>query len=110
MKQSVMKKWVKALRSGKYKQTDSALKDGAGHCCLGVLSSISPHKNNFTRMKPPSSEYDKNAALPCLIQKWAGMKNEVGQIDSDTCLASMNDNGASFEQIADFIEKNWEKL
>lgn len=30
-------KWVAALRSGKYKQSQGKLKHLGGHCCLGVL-------------------------------------------------------------------------
>jgi hypothetical protein len=30
-------KWLEALRSGMYNQTDSVLADGDGFCCLGVL-------------------------------------------------------------------------
>lgn len=42
MKNNIMKKWVKALRSGKYKQGTGTLKqynrnEEAKHCCLGVL-------------------------------------------------------------------------
>lgn len=31
-----IKKWVRALRSGKYKQTRLVLQDKQGYCCLGV--------------------------------------------------------------------------
>lgn len=46
MKQEVMKKWVKALRSGKYKQCQESLckinpDDGSeSFCCLGVLMDL----------------------------------------------------------------------
>lgn len=49
MKKELKEDWLKALRSGKYKQTKGALckttKDGKdGFCCLGVLADIcSPH-------------------------------------------------------------------
>lgn len=35
-------KWVKALRSGKYKQATGALynPDQGGHCCFGVLGNL----------------------------------------------------------------------
>lgn len=36
MNTEAVAKLVAALRSGKYKQTDGALKDGDGYCCLGV--------------------------------------------------------------------------
>lgn len=44
MKKDIAKKWVKALRSGKYKQGKHALKTetkhGTQHCCLGVLCEL----------------------------------------------------------------------
>jgi len=33
-------KWVEALRSGKYTQTNKALRDNKGMCCLGVLCDV----------------------------------------------------------------------
>jgi hypothetical protein len=49
MKKTVKKKWVEALRSGKYRQgrgylrstvRTSAVDGGGGYCCLGVLCDI----------------------------------------------------------------------
>lgn len=110
MKQSVMKKWVKALKSGKYAQGTSYLKQGSEYCCLGVLSSISPYKNNFTRMNLNVNDKSKNSVLPVPIRDWAGMRTTSGELNNDCSLTSMNDNGSSFEQLADFIEKHWKKL
>lgn len=36
----LLKRWVKALRSGKYKQTRDVLHDSEGFCCLGVLCDV----------------------------------------------------------------------
>lgn len=113
MKKSIAKKWVAALRSGKYKQTKQQLKNEHGYCCLGVLASISPWKNSYTRMK---DEYKwTNRVLAPKIQKWAGMKrpngryNYTGDLKYDT-LSSKNDDGASFKTIANLIEKYMEEL
>ena len=35
-----IKKWTKALRSGKYKQRKGLLQDSYGYCCLGVACDI----------------------------------------------------------------------
>lgn len=35
-----IKKWIAALRSGKYKQTNEALQDTKGYCCLGVACDL----------------------------------------------------------------------
>ena len=41
LKQKTLKAWIKALRSGKYKQTYSVLSDSkARYCCLGVLCEV----------------------------------------------------------------------
>lgn len=37
MPRDIAKKWLTALRSGKYKQGYGRLYDGNGYCCLGVL-------------------------------------------------------------------------
>lgn len=42
MKKSIMTKWVKALRSGEYKQGFGYLCNEGNHCCLGVLCEIAP--------------------------------------------------------------------
>jgi hypothetical protein len=132
MKKEIAKKWVKALRSGKYKQGQSWLKqyDKKGqehHCCLGVLCELyndemkKKHKKslnsktledwNVTRIS-----FNKNdQGLPSLVKKWAGMKDSLGYfIDSNDkmgqCLADMNDIGRKFKTIANTIEKNVENL
>lgn len=40
MKKEIADIWVKALRSGNYKQTEGHLKAGDGYCCLGVLCEV----------------------------------------------------------------------
>jgi hypothetical protein len=102
MKKSWAKKWVKALRSGKYKQTKKTLKDENGYCCLGVLCSIVKPKKRWTYF----------STLPDFVTKKVGMINigGVGYYGEDKNLANRNDFGDSFEQIADIIEKEWEKL
>jgi hypothetical protein len=40
MDPELKKKWVEALRSGKYEQTKECLHNDDGYCCLGVLADI----------------------------------------------------------------------
>lgn len=41
-----IRKWIKALRSGKYNQTTGSLQDDSGYCCLGVACvTLIPKKN-----------------------------------------------------------------
>ena len=42
MNQEIKEKWLEALRSGKYKQGFTRLKQNNRYCCLGVLCSLLP--------------------------------------------------------------------
>lgn len=120
MKQAIMKKWVKALRSGKYWQSRGSLKGFRGYCCLGVLCDISGlgswEKKDGNRVYIPGGDKGDYAILPEMVRKWAGLKESDGTIRlagarSKTTLADMNDHERkNFQQIADVIEKNWRRL
>jgi len=43
----IMKRWIKALRSGKYKQTSGKLQDTDGFCCLGVACELFNKSNTI---------------------------------------------------------------
>lgn len=88
MDPEMKKRWVEALRSGKYKQGKGRLHDEVHdtYCCLGVLNEIED----------------------------LGIPGEAGALDGNTVdafdqnvLIRMNDvMGCSFEHIADWIEAN----
>lgn len=103
MKPGIKKRWVAALRSGDYRQARGALKRGKyAHCCLGVLCDIAPKSVGEWRGHTFVSGGVKDAAmLPPGVQAWAGL-----DADATHGLASKNDLGVSFEQIADYIEAN----
>lgn len=112
MKKNIAQKWVKALRSGKYKQGADALYANGKHCCLGVLCAISPWKNNYTKMKSCGGDY-MNSVLPEKVMEWSDMYDKDGGSRScrfQTNLTSMNDDGKSFEYIANYIEENYKDL
>jgi len=108
MKKSIAKKWIAALRSGKYKQGTHALKFRDEYCCLGVLCSISPWRYNYTQMTDKHGMLNK--ILPEKVVKWAGMKKATGKYTNATSLAIDNDQGMSFNKIAEIIEKYREEL
>jgi hypothetical protein len=136
MKKNVAKIWIKALRSGKYKQGKSFLKqfNSKGqpkHCCLGVLCELyndtmkKNHKKTISvKFRDDSHLYygyvkfaNKNGSLPAVVRKWAGIKNELGTFSyterifkHTKCLADLNDTGKKFSTIADIIEKNMENI
>lgn len=133
MKQRIMKKWVKALRSGKYKQGKNTLKQynskgQAQHCCLGVLCELYNQEMKKNKKKTLPEEVftydgdfpygfirfgDQDNILPSKVKKWAGMKTSNGQLPCNLGffdLTDYNDGGRKFKTISDTIEENWEVL
>lgn len=105
MDAELKRKWVEALRSGKYQQGKSALRCEDQFCCLGVLCDISgagqwneTHhgiyeyvvRGNSSRMGPP--------------EPW---QNSIGlRLEESGELWRMNDiRDKSFAEIADYIEQ-----
>lgn len=130
MKPAIAKEWVKMLRSKRYKQGKSALKykyrGVTRHCCLGVLCELyqKTHKKKM-RVKQgggtvdtPESAVDygfagEYAVLPKIVQKWAGIKSNDGEVRTDNdsfSLTVLNDDGSTFTAIANRIEKNVKHL
>ena len=95
-------KWLKALRSGDFKQTTGELQDSEGYCCLGVACRI-----QHPRMKLEGIGYISKGGFKRLrdvnVPKLIKGEDE-NPIASK--LAGMNDQGESFKTIADYIEKN----
>lgn len=92
-------KWVKALRSGEYKQGQGELRSGIHHfCCLGVLCDVYD-KSNWE--KPDELGYmylHSTIFLPDEL-------DDLVPISAQHLLAKMNDDDkASFNEIADWIE------
>jgi hypothetical protein len=96
MKATWKRKWLKALRSGKYEQAKGSLKKDGGYCCLGVLRDVI-NPNSRAGDEYLCKTHSLLVGLP-----HEGSSNEVGtQYD----LAAMNDAGKSFKEIANYIEK-----
>jgi hypothetical protein len=122
MKKEIMQDWVKALRSGEYKQGQEALKIGDSYCCLGVLCDL--YRKNVEGAPEWDSLDDYMnmlAALPAAVQEWAGMKTNDGMYPTDEgssrFLVTDNDGDPdhsqepkSFAEIADIIEAHGEEL
>lgn len=98
--------WLSDLRSDDFRQGQDRLKaeDVRGvtrHCCLGVLGDRLDLlvKDHFENWKcPTSSQGDEALYLP-----W-----DVIDMDTQKTVAKMNDDGASFPLIADYIEEKLE--
>lgn len=101
--------WVEALRSGEYAQGVGYLckanRDGsnARFCCLGVYADL------FIEAE---WEYDYNRTWVFRTKNGYGASSFlVGDTPPEMMhfanrLAAMNDDGHSFDEIADFIEEN----
>lgn len=89
-------KWVVALRSGEYKQGIGTLYNAVNntYCCLGVLGKV---------MGLKEVELGTTALLWGLNTKEHFCSPLLGLTETD--LATMNDHGSSFSDIADHIEK-----
>lgn len=99
MDRELAKRWVSALRSGKYTQTDSVLHDDRGYCCLGVLMEIV--------YGDPYDGPDEDRDYRGDEELGADRLYDVGMTGSqENQFILMNDRqGYSFAEIADEIEK-----
>lgn len=117
--------WVDALRSKNYKQGTGALHYGNMFCCLGVLCDIYLKEKGESWAEPDEGmtmprNYkligDNSETLPYCVMTWAGLRSEDPavltdayldegvQVDDFVPLSQLNDNGMSFDDIADRIE------
>ena len=126
MKKKIADMWVKALRSGKFKQGTDALcllndSKKPQYCCLGVLCEIynQEHKIKLKTNTVVTSgvgkirSYNDSTDVPPLkVQRWAGLRTETGEItgSNGVGLVPLNDNGSSFKKIAKVIQEEYKNL
>lgn len=115
MKKAIADKWVKALRSGDYKQGRGKLRHNGNFCCLGVLCNLhaQAHPKIAAQQGRANWYMGENTELPSEVMYWAGMNDASGYFDNKTkdSLIDLNDaEGYSFVQIADVIDKEWKAL
>lgn len=109
MKKDIKDLWLKALKSCKYKQGKRALRIKNKYCCLGVLCDIYKKENHIRWKKLRDADgyyflFDDGAVLPPQVINWAGLKNCNPKILNKS-LSEYNDDGKTFKEIADLIEK-----
>lgn len=119
MKKEYADKWIEALESGKYTQCMGKLFDGKNYCCLGVACDIFLDQE-FVETDSEDTSYvvegtREGLELPYFLMEEMGMKKSYGQLlendnSINASLVNMNDGGRSFEEIAQAIRENWEKL
>jgi hypothetical protein len=103
MNPEIKQKWVEALRSGEYKQCRNVLRNDAGEmCCLGVLRElVSPGDTSSTdgRGEFPTQEFLNLVGFDT-VHTGGNYRQTANHYSAE------NDNGASFSEIADAIERN----
>lgn len=105
MDKDVKEDWIEALRSGEHVQGLGCLERGNGaQCCLGVLCEI---------LDLPYRVLAKGDRVYLGIEGGISMtghlpykvRSELNiSAEESTTLTKLNDNGVSFEEIADYIE------
>jgi hypothetical protein len=110
MNAEIKKQWVDALRSGEYKQGQYWLKqrdnsDGYHYCCLGVLCDLYSKATN-TPWQANDGFLGWASILPIPVCEWAGLSpiSQAVMLPDGDSLASMNDHGKTFTEIADVID------
>lgn len=106
--------WIEALRSTEYKQGVGGLHPSEGKfCCLGVAcdkyKEITGQGEWLSDRTFIINRISRISSLPVDVRDWLGLADIDGAF-ADGCLADINDDGASFEQIADIIESEPEGL
>jgi hypothetical protein len=119
MRKEIAYKWADALRSGIYKQEKKYLSSYWGFCVLGVLCDlyrIKKHLKIHWLVSKTGYSYvflGHSKSLPPQVMKWADIKDcfaELNYKGEKTSLSKLNDEGFTFPQLADIIEKNYEEI
>lgn len=103
-------KWLKALRGRKYKQGIHALNDTkeGTHCVLGVFCDLSTEvfAKGINRFNQTIYYCDEcpgiltSNTVPPMVKDAPTSQQQIK-------ITSMNDNGKTFKELADYIEKNF---
>lgn len=116
--------WVRALRSGKYKQGRQVLNSPKGFCCLGVACDLYQkhrrklHKKLLEERVAMDSQVEGAISydgewniLPEKVRVWLGLSDTQGPLRLEgvgpTKLWKLNDSGHwDFKKLADLIQSN----
>jgi len=108
MKVDIKKKWLAALRSGKYKKGVGRLRTEDKFCCLGVLADVCRKRwyHTTTLNYYLKGRYDKTS---CILTTHLpdSLTNKIKLDDeAEARLIKMNDTfDRDFQKIANWIEK-----
>lgn len=104
------KLWIKALRSGNYKQGYYHLKVADRYCCLGVACDVA-FSNGFEDDKLAYNDvFEENSYLPYQIVRYFGLATTCGSYYKSSLTLDNDYNYLSFNEIAGIIESEPEGL
>lgn len=108
MDAQIKEKWLEALRSKRYRQTTGKLREEIsnkkhGYCCLGVLCHTLG--SNWRSGVPVLGEVIMEANYAAYLSDEASKMVGLDRATQER-LATMNDEGYRFPEIADYIEKH----
>jgi hypothetical protein len=83
------RKWLKALRSGKYRKGRRELHTQRGHCCLGVAD----------------REFGFAVQSTKFLHKGVAQQAMFLPLDEQEELAQLNDKSAGFDKVIEMIER-----
>lgn len=100
--------WLAALRSGDFQQGRRHLNHSHQFCCLGVACEL--FKTPETVIDAGHGVFirydDSSSTAPNFVLDALGLRGSLGQGRTLLSLATLNDRGTTFAQIADLIEAN----
>jgi len=124
MNEAIKTKWVAALLSSEYEQTDMRLRHDGGYCCLGVLCDLYSKETGVEWEDigfGGFAMHGNDSVLSSEVRKWADLPNEHGAyvavskrydegedttVFHSVSLTELNDQWQyDFKQIADVIEQ-----
>jgi len=113
MNKRIKQKWIKALRSGKYKQGRGHLHYDDKYCCLGVLTELYIREHNGEKWEKMLGGNlfcfkAEECNLPEVVSDWAGLEEKDPLIvinDEKDILETVNDgtNGTPPNNFADLL-------
>jgi len=105
---SHMKLWLKALRSGEFRQAQNQLRDDRKFCCLGVACEVFRRTTGLGRWRAGVfiiDDFRESSTLPGPVQIWLGIRKTNPLLEYPDTAASLNDSGVPFSEIANSLER-----
>jgi hypothetical protein len=102
-KASAVRRWISALKSGKYNQAQHGLRSSTGFCCLGVACDLYDPAGWKKKSNSHAFTYKGRVGfIPESVARYFGIHGT-----DQSVLANMNDSGVPFNKIALHIEAKY---